>query len=122
MVLMDNFLVEIAKFVNGESAASSPTHVAWSTDTSIPAADDTALVSELDRSAVTATRNSATITLTGQRSGGIASPGGDYLNLAGLFTADTAGTLLSQAQIPNVLHTNAFDMEVEWVISIERKG
>lgn len=121
MVLTDVFLIEMAKALNGESF-STPTHGAFSSSVITPAATDTSLPSEYDRSSFTGSRDSNEVTFSGLRSGATASSSGDYINLFGLLDSSSGGNLFLEALVPSVLHTTSFDFEVDATITIERKG
>lgn len=120
MVLTDVFLDEMAKAMNGESYTVG-SDVAFSNDIIVPDATDTALPSEFDRSSTTGSRTGNKVSFTAIRSGAIASVGGDTVNSIGLLTASSGGNLLSEATVPSIVHTQTFDLEVDWQITIERK-
>lgn len=119
-MITDLFLNEIAKNINGESS-SAPSHCAFSSTVITPDATDTSLAQEWDRSSATGSRVSNVVTLTAIRSGAIASSTGDAINALGLFTAASGGTLLAEATVPNILHSDTFDLETEWRITVSRK-
>ena len=122
-MLTDNFLVDIAKYLNGESSELI-THLALSSTAITPSATDTSIPGQLgSRISVSNSRSSTlpTVTFNGIRSGAVASTSGDYLNLGALFTASSSGTLMAEALIPSVLHTTDYDFEVDWSITVGRK-
>lgn len=122
-MLTDNLLVDLAKYLNGESSELI-SHLAFSSDAITPSATDTSISGQLgSRVAVTGVRSSTepTVTFSGLRSGAVASSDGDYVNLNALFTSSTGGTLMAEAIVPSVLHTTDYDLEVDWAITVARK-
>ena len=120
-MITDTFLINFAKNINGESS-TRPGYITFSSDVVTPSATDTTIPNELGtRSSVTGSRVSNQVTFNGIRTGAVASSGGDYINVMGLFSSATSGELLTEATVPNVLHTDNFDLEVDWTITFERK-
>lgn len=120
-MITDTFLNEITKYITGETTVA-PGYVAFSEDAIIPDAADTSLPSELDRSSVIASRTGNSASFTSIRSSATATPTtGDFINSLGLFSSSTGGLLFAEATVPNINHTTAFDFEVEWQVTIERK-
>lgn len=119
-MITDKFENNVAGLIGGE-IATIPSHIIFSTSVITPNATDTALPSELDRSVATKSRITKNITFTAIRSGSVASTGGDIINSLGLGTAPTGGDLLGEAVVSSLLHTTAFDLQVDWLISVQRK-
>ena len=120
-MITDIFLNNLAKAINGESF-TLPAYNAFSSSVITVDATDTSLPTEYDRSSASGARINNTVTFTSVRSGAIASSSGDYINSMGLLSSSTVGDLHVEALVPNVLHTTSFDLEVDWAITIERKG
>lgn len=119
-MITDVYLQEIAKAINGE-ANTVVSHCAFSSTVLTPAATDTSLAHEYDRSSATGTRSTNSVTFNSLRSGATASSTGDYINVVGLLTSSTGGNLMLEALVPSVLHTTSFDFEVDATVTIERK-
>lgn len=122
-MIMDTFLNNIAKWINGESA-SIISHTAYTSTVITPATTDTSVQfsGEYDRTTASGTRNLNEVSFNSVRSGAIASSGGDTINTVGLFNAGTGAELLAEATVPSLLHTTDFDVESDWVITIQRKS
>lgn len=121
MTLTDTFLNQIAGVVNGESF-TQPSYVGFSSTAITIDPTDTSLSGEYgNRVSVSNSRTLNEVTLSGVRSGAIASSDGDRLNSFGLFNSSTVGDLHSEALISSLLHTTSFDVEVDWKITFSRK-
>ena len=119
-MITDVFLQEIAKSINGESS-TVPSHMAFSNDSTTPDPTDTSLASEFDRSSITGSRVTNSITFNSIRSSATASGSGDTINKLGLFSASSSGNLFMEATVPSILHTDDFDFEVDATITISRR-
>jgi len=120
-MITDTFLQRIAGLINGESVLV-PSYAAFSSDVITASGTDTSLPSELDspRLNITNSRSNNTTTYSFTRSGALANSSGDYLNAMAIIDSATGGYVLSEATIPNFLHTTAFDINVNWKVSVER--
>lgn len=119
--MINNYTLEqLSKAFNGESF-TVPSYIAFSSTTKTLSPSDTSLGGELDRSVLSNTRVDNVVTFTGIRSGANVTGSGDIIKSMGLFASSTAGTVMPQALVPNVLHSSTFDLEVEWNVRVERK-
>ena len=119
-MITDVFLQELAKNINGESNTNA-SHLAYSSTAITPDATDTTLTGEfLTRVSATGSRVLTETTFNAIRSGAVASSSGDRINAMALFTSSSGGNLFAEALVPSILHTTAFDFEVDWKITISR--
>lgn len=97
-------------------AQAKPTHMAVGTGTTAVAATDTALVTELDRNALTSkTRSANVLTMVGDWAAGDAT---GALTEAGVFNAATAGTMYSRATFA-VINKGAGDtLQITWTYTL----
>lgn len=124
MTVLNNLLTEAAKAFAGESY-DTISHLAFSTDGSFAVSvSDTSLSGEAGtRVSVTGTRSTATVTFNGIRTGAsVSSSAGETLTGAGLLSASSGGTLLSEITLPDLLHTTSYDIEVDWGFTFQRRG
>lgn len=123
MTVYNNWLNEIAKAANGESAATL-SHLAATTTTLTIDVTDTALTGETPtRTALTGSRVNNTVTYTGTKTGAsIATSDGETLLGAGFLSASTGGTLLSAFTLPSLIHTTNYDIEFELSFTVQRRG
>ena len=122
MTLTDNLLDDMAKTLNGETY-TKPSHVAWSSTAITVDPTDTTLSGEFgDRTTITSARTNNEVTFSGVRTGAsVASSTGERLNSMGLFNSSASGTLHAEALVTSVLHTSDFDVELDWVIKVNRR-
>ena len=118
-MIVDTFLYELAKKINGESS-ESPDYVAFSEDVITPDATDTSIPGILDGDAASGSRTLGVVTFNAIRSGAVASSSGDYINTLGLTKTSGSGTLFAEALVPSILHTTSYDLEVDWDITVSR--
>ena len=98
------------------SAGTPPTHIAVGTDNTTANADDTALLAEVVRKAITSTASDAsTITFSVILSSTEAD--GNSLKEAGLLNAGTSGDLFSRFTHAAISKTTSY--EVEYVFTIK---
>lgn len=113
-MILDTFLTENAKAFNGESFVT-PAYLAVGTGTVAISTTSTALSGPVDdtRSTLTKTRITNVLSFDAVRSGtGVGTAAGEYLNELGIFSAVTAGTMLSAITLPSILQTTSFDIDI----------
>jgi len=122
MTIMDNLLNDMAKTLIGDTF-TAPTHGAWSSTAITIDPTDTTLSGEFGtRSTMVGSRILNEVTFTGLRTGAsVTSSTGERLNSMGLFNAASVGTLHSEALVTSVLHTSDFDVELDWIIKVNRR-
>lgn len=120
-MITNTFLDRIAGLLNGESVLI-PAYAAFSSDVITATTVMTSLPSELDdpRLSVGKTRSGTTVTYSFIRSGAVVGSSGDYLNAMALIDSLTGGYVLSAVTVPSLLHTSAFDVEVDWKVTVRR--
>ena len=123
-MLTDKFLINIAKSINGETE-NHVGYVTFSSTVHTPDSTDTSVAGELgSRVTATGARTSTgtEVTFNGLRSGAVASSSGDDINLIGLFDTASNGELEAEATVPSILHSDSFDLEVDWTINVQRRN
>ena len=118
-MINDNMITGLAGALNGE-AFTIPGAMSFSSDVVDISPTDTDIPNVLDSVSTTNSRSTTVVKFTGIRSGAaVISPTGDYINTIGLLTT-AGGTLMAEATTANILHTNNFDLEIDWEITISR--
>lgn len=120
-MINDNFLVELAKALAGESYVV-PTYLAFGSSVLTESATSTSLSGEFgSRVAVTDSRALNVVTFNGLRSGAsVSTSAGDTLNGMALFSSSSGGTILTNTALSSIIHSTAYDIEVDSVITISR--
>lgn len=120
--ITDNFLQEIAKLLNSESA-SLPTHLGFGAGTVVISPTMTALSDEIGtRVSTSNSRVLEVVTFNGVRTGAsLVSTDGDTLKSVGLFTASTDGLLESAVSLPDLLQTTDYDLDVDFEFTVSRR-
>lgn len=123
MTIVDTFLNEQAKAINGESFVV-PTHLAVATTvvTAI-ATTDTDLSGEIGtREALSGSRVDNVTSLSAVRSGADVqdTANGDEIKSSGIFSAITSGELLSGVVHGGITQTTNFDIEFVYDITVNR--
>ncbi|OYT26520.1 MAG: hypothetical protein B6V02_01490 [Thermoprotei archaeon ex4572_64] len=118
-MINDNMINALAGALNGEGM-TMPSSMAFSEDVQTLSPTATNITGILDSDDTTNSRTTNVTKFTGVRSGtSVISPTGDYLNTLGLFTSE-GGTLMATSSVANFLHTDDFDLEVDWEITVSR--
>jgi len=113
-MILDAFLVENAKAFAGQSFVT-PAYITVGTGSTALTTSSTALSGPVDdtRGTLTLTRVNNEVDFSGTRSGaGVSTSAGEYLTELGIFSAVTAGTMLSAISLPSLLHTTTFDITI----------
>lgn len=119
-MITNNYLTEIAKAMASESYVV-PTYMAFGSTVLTPNAASTSLTGEQDaRTALTDSRSSNVVTFSGIRTGALVSGSSDTLNSIAMFSASTGGTMLSENSLASIIHTTAFDVAVDFQITVSR--
>ena len=113
-MITDNFLNEMAKALANESYVV-PAYLVFGSDVISESASSTSLTGEAySRVALTDSRASNVVTFTGLKTGAsIASSVGHTLNAMAINSSASGGTHLSETLLSSIIHTTAFDVEVE---------
>ena len=123
-MINDNFLNEIAKAINSESYVV-PSYITFGTSVISAAVTDTVLSGETGtRISATKTRSNNVITHNALKTGStITSSTGTVIYSSAMFSALTSGTLMTEIPISaGITHTTAFDIEVDWYVTIDRQS
>lgn len=106
----------IVERLDSSPATSQPTHMAIGTGTTAAAAGDTALVTELDRNALTSNTSSANVlTMVGDWAAG---DGTGAITEAGVFNAATGPSLYARA-VFSVINKAAGDtLQITWTFTL----
>jgi hypothetical protein len=122
MTVTDDFLEEVMKAVNGESYAT-PEYVSWSSDAITIDPTASSLTGEYgSRNGTTNVRSGTGLTLSVVKTGATVGSAGERINSMGLFSTSTAGIIMSQALVSSLLQTSDFDVELDWVITAQRRA
>lgn len=122
MPITDDLLEEVAKALAGESYSRS-SHQAYTEEVS-PSYDgsEDSLSGEFgSRNSVSTSRNGSTVTVTALRVGAgdiVDSANGDTLTGTALFDASSAGQVMLIEELPQINHTEAFDISFEWTLEV----
>lgn len=121
-MITDTLLQNVAKALNSESH-TVPTYLAVTVATDFTATPtSTDIGTEVgSREALTSSRIDAVTSYTAIRSGAVVTPGGDILTGMGLFSASTGGDLEITVPLPDVSHTDAFDIEFNVELTVGRR-
>jgi hypothetical protein len=120
MVVLNNFLNEIAKSINNESYVY-PSHLAVGTEVLSIDVEDTSLAGEIgDGLELTGSRSNNTLEFVALRlsTDVVDTTNGDDLKGFGIFSADTGGTIFIENDIAGILQTTNFDFEITETINI----
>ena len=120
MVVLNNFLNEIAKSVNNESFVT-PSHLAVGTEVLDIDVTDTSLAGEIgSRLELSGSRSNNTLELVALRlsTDVVDTTDGDDLKGFGILSADTGGTIFIENDIAGILQTTNFDFEITETINI----
>jgi hypothetical protein len=110
-MIPNTHLNEVAKAMTGE-AYVIPEYYGFSDTLTTVDVTDTTMSGEFGtRIAATATRDNNEVTYTGMRTGALVPTDGETLTGLALFSDVTGGTLMTETVIPEINHTNAFDIE-----------
>ncbi len=110
MVMTNTGKEEIMTWLAGDSA-TAPTHIAFGTGTTAATANDTALETELDRTALSTTRSnqqvefSVSIPSTEQN--------GEDITEVGLINASSDGDLFQRSVFNAISKTSSFDIQID---------
>lgn len=120
-MITNNFLNETAKALAGESYVV-PTFMAFGSTVITPNAASTVVTGEIgDRYALSDSRSNAIVTWSGIRTGAdVATSSGDTLNAIYMLSASTGGTLFSENTLSSIIHTTAFDIAVDYAVTVSR--
>ena len=122
MTLTDTFLNAIAGVINGESF-TAPTHIGYGSTAITIDGTDTSLPGEFGtRDSASGSRTLNETILSAVKTGATVGSAGERLNSMGLFNASSTGDLHSEALVSSLLHTSAFDVEVDWQINTNRRS
>lgn len=120
-MITNNFLYETAKALAGDSFVL-PSYLAFGSTVITPNAASSTVTGEIgSRYAVTDARANAIVTWSGIRVGAnVASSSGDTLNAVYVTSASTGGTLFSENTLSSIIHTTAFDIAVDYTVTVAR--
>jgi len=120
-MINDNFINQMAAVINGESI-TVPTYLAFGSTTGTLTSQDTVTSGEFDRNLYTTReRTNNTTKLSFLRSGTeVTTSSGQTINVIGLMTGSTAGSLWSNVLVSSLLHTTAFDLDIELWYTVNR--
>jgi hypothetical protein len=111
MVIPNTHLYEVSTAMTGESY-TIPSYYAFSDALTTVDVTDTTLADEFgSRIAATATRDNNIATFTGLRVGALVPTTGEIITGLGLLSASTAGILHTETVVPEIEHTDSFDIE-----------
>lgn len=124
-MINDEYLIDIAKALNGETV-TNVSYVGFGSTSMTITPTLTSIDGELlPRSSSTNSRDASpgnVFEAQGTKSGSsITSPTGVYLYSAALFNASTSGTPRAVVSLPGLLQTTNFDVETIWDITISRR-
>lgn len=120
-MINNKFLYGLASLMAG-SSYDVPSHLAFGSDSDTITASDVITSGEFDRNALDYSEaTSNTVKFVGGRSSGEAD--NDYINVIGLHNAATLASsdnLQANFLVPSLLHTSAFDLNVELWVTFNR--
>jgi len=122
-MINDNLLTNLAKGLNSESFLV-PSFLARGTDVITVSATATELDGEIgDRDTLSGSREDNIVTFNGLISGANVqdTANGDNLKGLALLTAVTDGELHIELSLPGLLQTTAFDIDTDWVLTVDRR-
>ena len=116
-----NLVVDAGKTHIAAALSSSPptamSHMAIGTGTTAPAAGNTALVTELDRNALTSrTSASNVVTYVGDWAAGDGT--NSAIAEAGIFNASSAGTMLARATFTAINKGASDTLKITWTVTV----
>lgn len=121
-MITDKTLIDMSKLANGETLDFAQ-YMAFS-DSSTFSLDATASSTPgyTDSTSTTKFRenNLPELNINGIKTGALASSTGDTIYGAVLTPADSNEDAQALASVPGILHTQDFDLEVNWTVSFER--
>lgn len=122
MTLNDTLLYQLAGSLNGE-AYDNPSHAGFSSTAITIDPTSSSLSGEFgSRVVVSGSRTLNEVSFNGLKTGAVVSSVGESISSFGLFNASSSGDLQAHALTASLLHTSDFDIEVDWVISVQRKS
>jgi len=114
------FLSEVAKALAGDSYVV-PSYMAFGSTVITPLASATTLTGAFGaRNILTDGVATNVITWSGIRSGALSASAGDTLNGIAFFSASVVGSLLSVNTLSSIIHTTAFDIAVDYALTVNR--
>jgi tetrahydromethanopterin S-methyltransferase subunit E len=120
-MITDVALTELGKALNGESF-TVPLYIAVGDTVMTALSSDTSLPGEYRRTIATKVRagNSVNhnVLITGAA---ITSSTGKYIYGAGMLSASSGGNLFTDVSVPGLLQTTAFDIEIDWGLTVNRQ-
>jgi hypothetical protein len=120
-MINDNFLNGMAGLLIGESV-TIPSYLAFGSTTGTLTAQDTITSGEFDRNIYTTTERIGNVSkYSFLRTGGeVATSSGQYINVIGLMNSSAGGSLWANTLVSSLLHTTAFDLDIELWFTISR--
>jgi hypothetical protein len=120
MVIPNTHLYEVGKAMTGEFY-TIPSYYAFSDALTTVDVTDTTLADEFgSRIAATATRDNNIATFTGLRVGALVPTTGESILGLALLSASSGGVLHTETVVPQIDHTDAFDIEFITTITYQR--
>ncbi len=123
MTVTDTFLQQIASALASETYIV-PSYLTVGTTVIIPGTTDTDLTGEIGpREVLTTARVDNQVEFSTLRSStSVIQATGDTLNSTALFGAATSGDMFTSVSLPQINHTNSYDIEFDWTITINRRA
>lgn len=122
MTLTDTFLNQVAGVLNSESM-TVPSHIGFSSTAITIDPSDTTLSGEFgSRVAVTSDRTLNETTFSCIKTGATVGSSGERINAMGLFNAASSGDLHAEALVSSSLQTSDFDVELDWIVKLQRRA
>lgn len=119
-MIVDNFLTEMAKAMNGEST-NMPSHLAYGSTTMTISTDTSSITGEFgSRDSITGARTTNVVTFNGLKSGSTVGSSGETLFTFSLWNSSGSGDLHSAVLVPSILHTSSFDIDTDWQFTVTR--
>lgn len=121
MGLRDSFLVNVATSLENSGVIQ---HVAFSDNSQNINPTATGFIDELGvRVPVSTTRNDRVVSWVATRTGAeVVGGSGDLLRGVGWSEASSGGSFPGVRNIPNILHTNNFDLQVSLSVAVRRRS